>query len=293
MPFSFEPIKLEKQNEYRESWTHCPQKASDYSFVNLWAWKEAYGLFWAWAEDHVWIKQTKPFVSLWSPVGSWEENKMNACFEKYFGIGTRFTRVPEMFLEKLDANLKDELILEEARGHWDYLYSSDELIQLKGNRFHKKKNLLNQFKKNYEFRYVPLAAEIVQMAKEMQEDWCTWRDCESSELLNAENGAIARVLDDYEKLTGLLGGALFVDEKMVAYTVGEKVMDDIIIIHFEKGSSEYKGIYQAISQMFLEHSCKNIKTVNREQDLDDVGLRKAKLSYNPTGFIKKYNAIRS
>lgn len=289
MPFQFEPIKLDRQNEYLECWAHCPQKASDYSFVNLWAWKEPYGLLWAWAEDHVWIKQTKPSELFWSPVGPWEVNKIDACFKEYFGKGTRFTRVPEMFLGKLNVNLRDNLTLEEARGHWDYLYSAEELIQLRGNRFHKKKNLLKQFKKNYEFKYVPLEAEIIQMAKEMQEDWCTWRDCESSELLISENAAIARVLKDYEKLTGLLGGAILIDQKMAAYTVAEKVTEDIIIIHFEKGSSAYKGIYQAINQMFLEHSCGNVKTVNREQDLEDAGLRKAKLSYNPIDFIEKFN----
>jgi hypothetical protein len=60
------------------------------------------------------------------------------------------------------------------------------------------------------------------------------------------------------------------------------------VIHFEKGNHEYKGVYQAINQMFLEHSENNFEFVNREQDLGDEGLRKAKLSYNPVDFIKKY-----
>jgi hypothetical protein len=40
--------------------------------------------------------------------------------------------------------------------------------------------------------------------------------------------------------------------------------------------------------MFLEYSAKSYVTVNREQDLDDEGLRKAKMSYNPIGFVEKY-----
>ena len=64
--------------------------------------------------------------------------------------------------------------------------------------------------------------------------------------------------------------------------------NDTLLIHFEKGSPEFKGVYQAINQMFLEQAGSGFESVNREQDLDNEGLRKAKLSYNPVGFIKKY-----
>jgi hypothetical protein len=74
----------------------------------------------------------------------------------------------------------------------------------------------------------------------------------------------------------------------VAYTVAEALTDETVVIHFEKGDTQYKGIYQAINQMFLAHSAGNFLLVNREQDLNDPGLRKAKLSYQPVKFLQKY-----
>jgi hypothetical protein len=75
---------------------------------------------------------------------------------------------------------------------------------------------------------------------------------------------------------------------MVAYTVGEALTNQTVVIHFEKGDTQYKGIYQAINQMFLAYSAGHFLLVNREQDLDEPGLRKAKLSYHPAEFLQKY-----
>jgi hypothetical protein len=33
----FEPINLDRQTDYLELLSNCPQVASDYSFLNLWA----------------------------------------------------------------------------------------------------------------------------------------------------------------------------------------------------------------------------------------------------------------
>jgi len=288
MLLDFEPINLDKQLEYFNHFTACSEKASDYSFVNLWGWAEEYGLFWAWTDELVWIKQTRPQVAYWAPVGAWASIDWHECFHKYVSNDTLFMRVPENLLQCWKRDMEKRLAIEEARGHWDYLYSFTDLVELKGNRFHKKRNLLNQFKRKYDFKYASFGKEIIELAKAMQEDWCTWRDCESSESLLAENNAILRILNSSQRLEGLSGGAVMVEEKMAAYTVAERISDDTLLIHFEKGDPAFKGGYQAINQVFLEHSAGDLSIVNREQDLDNPGLRRAKLSYHPLGFVKKY-----
>ena len=60
-----------------------------------------------------------------------------------------------------------------------------------------------------------------------------------------------------------------------------------MVIHFEKGLDSYKGVYQAINQQFLANTS-GFEIVNREQDMGSPGIRQAKESYNPVGFLKKY-----
>ena len=78
-----------------------------------------------------------------------------------------------------------------------------------------------------------------------------------------------------------------VDGTMVAYTVAEALTPQSVVIHFEKGDTQYKGVYQAINQMFLANSAADYTFVNREQDLNDEGLRKAKMSYHPEDYLRK------
>ncbi|MFH2218711.1 MAG: phosphatidylglycerol lysyltransferase domain-containing protein [Pseudomonadota bacterium] len=293
MSLNFEPIALDRQEEYLDRFSQCAQKSSEYSFVNLWGWAEEHGLCWAWSDELVWIQQNRPETIYWAPVGPWEHVGWNKCLDETFSGRTLFARIPETLFRIWEKRIGQRIAAEESREHWDYLYAVDDLIALGGKSFHKKKNLLNQFRKKYDFEYVPFETAMIEMAMGMQEDWCTWRDCESSESLSSENRAISRTLDQWENLKGIMGGALIVEEKMAAYTIAESLAEDTLVVHFEKGSPDYKGVYQAVNQMFLEHSGGNFKIVNREQDLGDEGLRKAKLSYNPIDFLKKYRVVWS
>ncbi len=291
MALSFEPISLEKQTAYQEKLALCSQIASDYSFINILGWGPEYGLEWAWQEELVWIRQTIPQTVLWAPVGDWGKADWQRVLKTAGQVSRQMIRIPEKMLTQIQQSVTLDTQPEESRDHWDYLYDIQELIDLSGNRFHKKKNLVNQFKKKYDYKFLPFGEEMINQALGMQEDWCTWRDCESNDTLAAENKAIARVLDNRDSLSGITGGALTVNNIMIAYTIAEILPDKTMVIHFEKGCPDHKGSYQAINQIFLANGAENCTVVNREQDLGDEGLRKAKLSYHPIDFIKKYQLV--
>lgn len=287
MNFDFTEITLDRQADYQARLQATPQVSSDYSFVNLWAWAEEYGLSWAWDEELVWIRQKKPTLAYWAPVGPWptiDWRRMRPCLQ-----GLSFIRLPEP-LALLMAHAYPSARIRTTRDHWDYLYAVKELVALAGTRFHAKLNLLHQFQKSYLWRYQPLDAGLIEMVLAMQSQWCAWRNCEDSADLAAEDRVIAKALRSFPHFPTLLGGALLVDAQVVAFTVAEPLSADTLVIHFEKGMGSYKGVYQAMNQQFLATQT-GFTLVNREQDLGHEGLRKAKLSYNPVAFLRKYELL--
>ncbi len=290
MNLTFAPITLDGQDEYNRLLAACPQKPSDYSFVNIWGWGREYGLEWAFATDHILLRQTLPQIAYWAPVGDWNTLEWPAVWAA-LPEDALFIRIPEMLKDIWTETLPGVLV-EECREHWDYLYEVEELVELKGRKFHNKKNLRNQFERDNEFHFVRLDEKTVECALALQTDWFLWRNTENDQTLDAENRAIIKVMHDWSKLTGLIGGGLVVGDKMIAYTIAEALDAETVVIHFEKGCPQFKGVYQAINQIFLEQCCRGFRIVNREQDLGDEGLRKAKLSYNPLDFLKKYRVSR-
>jgi len=287
MNLSFSPISLDRRHEYQALLRLTPQVSSDYSLMNLWAWADEHELTWAWGDGLVWIRQGKPSVCYWAPLGPWAKRDWRQIMPQLRGVP--LIRLPEaLALMMIHAYPQARMLT--SRGHWDYLYAVPELVALAGNRFHAKLNLLHQFHKGYLWRYQTLDHSLITRVLEMQGQWCAWRNCDSSPELAAEDRAIGRLLAAAAAFPELMGGTLFVDERLVAFTIAEPLRPDTLLIHFEKGMGSYKGVYQAINREFLA-AHQEFALVNREQDLGNEGLRKAKLSYKPIAFIRKYELL--
>ena len=289
MTATFTPISMDNMARYRELHAASRTRAADYSFTNLWGWAEHYGLEWLFTAEVCWVRQTLPHVQYWAPMGQWDS--INWAEASEMAPGTRFCRIPDELLALWQKALPDRIAVSEARGQWDYLYASRDLAALSGNRFHKKKNLLNQFIKLYPGQqYAPMTLDCIEAVLKMQEKWCNWQECISG-ALKAENKAIFRVLSNWDRLPGLTGGAIHCNGEVVAYTVGEQLTPDTLVVHFEKGHTAFKGVYQAINCFFARDAGAQTDYINREQDVDDEGLRKAKESYNPVDYVRKHSVV--
>lgn len=186
-----------------------------------------------------------------------------------------------------------ELKIIADRPNYDYVYLTKDLIDLAGRAYHGKKNHLNYFKNHFEYEYVTLTSEMAPLAKEFiqkfneRKQGLTPRE---RELLLYEQEALNDVFENLE-LVRYLAGAILIDGKMEALSIGGRLGKNTVTVHVEKANTEIRGLYQAINNEFCKQVTHKIKYINREEDMGIEGLRKAKLSYNPVKMVEKYIAI--
>lgn len=177
------------------------------------------------------------------------------------------------------------------RDNFDYVYNCQDLIELKGRKYHSKKNHINSFYRNYpDHQYFPLTAEWAPKCIESQLEWCRKKGCDNDDFLRVERDAVIEVLTHWEELK-LTGGLILIGGKVEAFTFGEQLNSDTAVIHVEKANPDIRGVYPVINQKFCENAWKHLSFINREEDMGIEGLRKAKSSYYPVKMIEKFNII--
>jgi len=204
--------------------------------------------------------------------------------ESLFATHDYWKNISESILSPVRSQIEEYgVIITEDRDNFDYLYNRNDLAELAGKKYHKKKNHVNNFLLSYPVHEQrQMNAELVPAAIEILERWRQDR---------GEDGdykAAKEALDLFDTLT-LRGAVYFIRGKPAGYCLGESIArGKMFAIHFEKAIDEYKGIYQFINQAFAASLPRFFTLINREQDLGNEGLRQAKMTYRPCGFVQKY-----
>lgn len=174
------------------------------------------------------------------------------------------------------------------RDYFEYVYLASDLAELPGTPYSKIRNRLNKFKKNYAYTIENISDDNMAEVKEFLKRWCLWKDCDSDLILENERKAILYSISHFFDL-GLSGINLRINEKIEAIAVYEMMSSNTAVVHYEKGSPDYDGIYKAINQETAKILQKNFSYINRESDMDLPGLRKAKMSYRPHHMVEVYH----
>jgi hypothetical protein len=197
----------------------------------------------------------------------------------------------ENFVHRYLSMRKDLEIIED-RDAFDYLYLRQELAELSGNRFHKKKNRINYFTGRHAYRIEPFASVHLENTLRFLDEWSRIRSGIESPSMMLEAEAAAEALRTASVL-GLEGLVALVEGEVKAFVLGEKLNDSTSLCHFEKADPFLEGLYQLIGREFCRLCFSECAYVNREQDLGEPNLRASKLSYHPVELIKKYRVRKA
>ena len=289
----FKPISLDAKTIFKKHYEDYPTEHSDNLFTTLISWKDygKYKYFFI-NENLLLLSQIKGEIQLRYISGKYNKD----IFNQFFKLAKEQKSDYPIIL--IDAKTKNWLLnnypklnFEPFRDVFDYIYLSSDLVNLSGTKYSKIRNRLNQFKKNFSYITEIISESNLNEVKDFLKRWCLWRDCDSDILLENEKKAILFSINNFVEL-GLSGIAIYINDKIEAISVYEKMTSEMAVVHYEKGSPDYDGIYKAINQETAKILQKDFKFINRESDMNIPGLRKAKMSYHPHHMVEVFNLTK-
>lgn len=288
---NYKLLALEDKDLFDRRLADKPPDISELTFTNLFMWRHYYRPVWREYGEQILIicdpPDDTPFGLPPIGAGNPKDALRTLCADLvYKGAAvSRICRVGASFIEPFVD--EKEYRITPTPEQSDYVYLTEDLINLSGRKYHQKKNHLNQFIKNYDFECVVMDSTIVRKVLDMQESWCELRECSLDSSLSNEDLAVFEALTNFD-LLGFSGLAILINNKVAAFNIGEPLNPETMVIHIEKADPEIRGLYTAVNQIFCRVIGKDKRFINREQDLGREGLRKAKLSYKPHHMVDKY-----
>ena len=292
MEITMKRPELEDRDLINRYLKYSDSRSCEMTFANTYLWSRHYGIGYAIVNDMLIFGNIDGGCSYTLPVGPGDLKStldllMKHCEEN--GQVFQLHNITREDFEKLEELYPGRFDIRYEREYADYVYEAEKLASLSGKKYHSKKNHVNKFMKLYpDWSYEPITQNNIEECFQMALRWRELNGCEADEDKHAEICVTLNYLRLFEEL-GMRGGALRVNGEIVAFTLGEAVGNrkDTLVVHIEKAYAEIQGAYTMINQQFALHEGKGFLYLNREEDMGEEGLRKAKLSYKPVFLIEK------
>jgi len=292
---TFKQIELEDKHIFDIYLSLNKHENSEFTFTNFFIWRHSDQLKYTVIDDHLCVLGLYQYKVpiIFPPLGDYKAGFDTALLKvidycKKNGLPIIIKAITEETKQVMEEALPGMFHFNPDRDNYDYVYLSEDLIHLKGRKFQKKRNHINKFISLYEYSYEPISESNIEECIVTEMKWVASR--QKTIGINEEKSSVIEAFKNFDALN-IVGGALRVEGKIEAFSVGELLNPDMAVIHIEKANIEYQGIYAMINQQFAAHCWNNVTYINREEDMGLPGLRKAKLSYNPVKMIKKYTGI--
>lgn len=288
----FKPITLEDKALYEQYLPHGSERGCEFSFASLYLWgRQNFAVLY---NHFVIFSQLNDQKVYLYPMGNGDKKEiLDAVIAdaKKRGIPCRITGVYDSEKQTLEELYPGMFQFQYDQGLFDYVYDIDALADLKGKKYHKKRNHIHRFVDAYpDYTVEPLNEDNLPRVRKMIKQWYKTRLQDSDEnTYDLEQKALERAFCHYRELE-MEGLVLFSGEEVLAVTLGSRLSEDTMDIHFEKARLDVNGAYAMINREFaryIRNKYPEIRFLNREEDMGLEGLRKAKQSYYPHHMVEK------
>ena len=296
MSLEFKKIEVNSIQEMLPFYAMRHNMTCDSVFLESYVWKDYYNVRYAIWENKalLWLMENEGHCFSAMPLCREEDLPgAFAAIEEYFNEELGYPLVINLADEYAVKYLnlpEDKYLVEEQVDSRDYLYNGDAMRSLAGKKLHKKKNRVNAFKREYEGRYEyrRLCCSDSHDVWVFLDRWRQQKGEEVEEHLDYEVKGIHDILKNCSEFSIHMGG-VYIDGQMEAFTIGSyNPVENMAVFHIEKANPEINGLYQFINQEFLIEEFPEAEWVNREDDMGLEGLRKAKMTYYPADYARKY-----
>ena len=298
-----QPLTLNDKPIFDEYARQTDTRLSNYAFAPLYVWKEHFQFYWTLIAEHLCIfaKQGEDYFMPILPMPCNPENRTsrNVIRTAYqFMLESnrnphiaRIENVPHAlltFFEKdgFRATLKET----------EYLYETEALSELSGNRFKSKRNAYNAFMDRYPSAELsPYCTADSDACFTRYDAWHTARamNCEDAVYcaMLADSRSAHRVAIAHADALGLFGRIVRVNGDIKGYTFGYPLNADTFCILFEITDLGIKGLAQFIYREFCKELVGTYRWINAMSASGLENLKRVKHSYHPVQLISSYNIV--
>ena len=268
---TFKPITIEDKAEI-ESFTlpYAPANC-DLAFANMFCWQFQFKTAWSVVDGFLVIRFQiggSDRIGYMQPVGAGDFTPVLRHLEEDILAAGQRLRIIDMTpegLEKLRSVGHCQFAFASDRNLEDYVYNASDLRDLPGRKYQSKRNHINRFEAEYEYRYEPMTRDHAAECMRLEAEWRKTRSGHTGEL-SAEQRAMQRAFEHFEELE-MIGGCIYVGDKLIAFTYGSAVNDHTFDTHVEKADTDYDGAFTIINKLFAQHLPARFTMINREEDL--------------------------
>lgn len=290
----FKPITLEQKELFNSYLKGRRYETPVFTFTSLFIWKDWDPLGWDEVEGALCVKSGyHGWDAVLPPISGNDKNVLEATealidWYKQKNVPFLMAEACDLMVQFFERAWPGRFIAREYPEGANYVYLQEDLAQLPGKKYAKKRNHISQLERQYpQYKFLPLTADLVPNAIGELKSWSGEHDMNDPDLA-AEQRGVRLALENFGKLD-YTGACLVIGDRVEAFTLGEPLNSDTVIIHAEKANRDIPGAYAAINSFFARDYWQNYKYINRAEDMGMQGLRKAKMSWHPHHMEKKFH----